>query len=80
MEGDIKCSMCGYEREDIIHFVVDCPVLQDVRKQIFELQWPQDNKEKYDISKKVIFDSTNEYILYQMYRLRKQLMESCDNK
>ena len=80
MEGDVKCSMCGYEREDIIHFVVDCPVLQDVRKQIFELQWPQDDKEKYDISKEVIFDSTNEYILYQMYRLRKQLMESCDNK
>ena len=53
---------------------------ETVRKQIFELQWPQDNKEKYDISKEVIFDSTNEYILYQMYRLRKQLMESCDNK
>ena len=39
---DIRCVMCGGEKEDIVHFVVKCCKLQDYRNKIVKLQLPQE--------------------------------------
>lgn len=30
-KGDIRCDICGDEREDLVHFLVDCKELEGVR-------------------------------------------------
>ena len=33
VEKDLKCPLCGEGKEDEVHFVLCCPMLDDVRKQ-----------------------------------------------
>ena len=32
-EKDLKCQLCKETKEDEVHFVLCCPVLDDIRKQ-----------------------------------------------
>ena len=33
VEKDLKCPLCGEAKEDEVHFVLCCPMLDDIRKQ-----------------------------------------------
>ena len=33
VEKDLKCPLCGEGKEDEVHFVLCCPMLDDIRKQ-----------------------------------------------
>ena len=33
VEKDLKCPLCGEAQEDEVHFVLCCPMLDDIRKQ-----------------------------------------------
>lgn len=39
-DENIKCALCGAEKEDLTHFMLMCPVFHDVRKTTVELQQP----------------------------------------
>ena len=36
-EKDLKCPLCGEAKEDEVHFVLCCPLLDDLRKQFISL-------------------------------------------
>jgi len=38
----VECIICGYEREDLMHFILDCPSLMEERQKIVELQRPHE--------------------------------------
>ena len=45
----IKFILCGENNEDLVHFVVDCVVLQSERDKILKLQRLQEeNREKLE--------------------------------
>ena len=52
---DVKCKICDYEIEDLVHFVVKCEALQNLRQKIFILQLPQE-EDKEELATKVIFE------------------------
>ena len=42
----MKCELCGTDREDLIHFILECQELNTVRVKSIELQRPwQQNDE-----------------------------------
>ena len=43
--GNISC-VCGHEIEDLEHFLLDCPKLEEVRMKILKLQRPQEENGK----------------------------------
>ena len=69
--GNTECILCGEINEDLVHFVVDCVVLQSERDKILQLQRPQEeNREK--LAGEVLFEGRgNEQALYRMFLLRK---------
>ena len=34
VEKDLKCPLCGEAKEDEVHFVLCCPMLDDIGKQL----------------------------------------------
>ena len=44
-----------YKIEDLVHFVVKCEALQNLRQKIFILQLPQE-EDKEELATKVIFE------------------------
>ena len=38
VEKDLKCPLCGEGKEDEVHFVLCCPMLDDIRKQFIPPQ------------------------------------------
>jgi len=40
-EGEEGCRLCGAEREDDLHFILECEVLEEIRGEAMELQRPR---------------------------------------
>ena len=44
-KGDIRCDICGDEREDLVNFLVDCKELEGVRDKKIMKEFCDTNKE-----------------------------------
>ena len=73
--GDIKCIPCGASKEDINHFILECPEYKDIRPEIVELQQPYEEDGRRVIGK-FLFDETNiekkKEILQKLWRKRQK--------
>ena len=80
--SDKRCKLCGHEREDLEHFLIHCPSLEDTRRKSTYLQRPlrESNQETMTI---FIFSkedtehrkTTNE----RLWKKRDQLLKDLDN-
>ena len=71
-----ECKICDYGIEDLVHFVIKCEALQNLRQKILILQLPQE-EDKEELDRKVIFEIDGTMnILCMMYQKRKSLMNA----
>ena len=75
----VCCEVCGAEREDLQHFLLECPGLQDIRGRQWELQRPYiEDKER--IIGYYLFEGRNieekKSQLYKMWKQRERLIRS----
>ena len=74
----MECKLCGNEREDLKHFLLDCRELENYRREVVQLQRPyQENSE--EIIGRFLFNKVNveetKEILYRMWRKREQTIK-----
>ena len=74
--GNTECTLCGENNEDLVHFVVDCVVLQSERNKILKLQRPQEENREKLVGEVLFKGRGNEQALYRMFLLRKAEMTS----
>ena len=74
---DTKCNLCGHSMEDLIHFLLHCPKLEEERKKITYWQRPRIENESTLIGQ-LLFNEENieEKILFSMWLKRKTLSEA----
>ena len=76
--SDTKCELCEGEREDLIHFILECKALNKERLQSVLLQRPW-NKDVDDIIGQFLFDpedhESKRELLYWMWKLRGRLIK-----
>ena len=66
--GIMKCDLCGWDREDLEHFIIDCPELEVERTKIKKLQRPLEEDRRRIIGE-LLFGETEEWEgLYRMCR------------
>jgi len=73
---ETKCSLCGYEEENLKHFLLECPKLSVIRSEIKELQQPYEECLENVIAR-FLFDDCNVEMkmasLQKLYKKREQL-------
>ena len=77
---DTKCA-CGYEKEDLKHFLLDCSLYTQTRSKIPALQQPYEENRHPLLKKVLLFNNENvkfqlemmEYIK-NIYNIRKSLI------
>ena len=74
VEKDLKCPLCGEAKEDEVHFVLCCPMLDDIRKQFIP---PKFCKHPCLFRLSLLLASTNQEIvrklsifLYKAFKIR----------
>ena len=74
VEKDLKCPLCREAKEDEVHFVLCCPMLDDIRKQFIP---PKFCKHPCVFRLNLLLASTNQEIvrklsifLYKAFRIR----------
>lgn len=71
--GSMECKLCGSEREDLKHFLMDCRELENCRRKVLQLQRPYLENSEETIGR-FLFDEVNvedkKEILYEMWRKR----------
>ena len=75
-EHDITCRLCGMEEEDLQHFIVSCPRLEQKRDREIINKWRNNDKQKQTVD--ILFNE-KEYgkvsqMLGVMWLLRKDLL------
>ena len=72
---DIKCKLCGHEREDLSHFLLDCETLGRERAKIKQLQRPH-QEDGREIVGSFLFDprqvEEKKTALWQLYAVREE--------
>ena len=53
--GDVRCNLCGWEREDLIHFMMECEELENKRDRAFLRSLGGENTE--DTVGKALFET-----------------------
>ena len=79
------CKLCKEEEETLIHFVLVCHVLQEIRNQCIELQRPRIEEAEEILRKMLLFkESKKEYedfyinILNRMYLARDKILKAIE--
>ena len=76
--GDINCVICGEPREDLNHFLLDCPEYSEIRSELKELQQPYEEDRKRVIGK-LLFEETNlekkKEVLQKLWEKRRKIKE-----
>ena len=71
--GNIGCLLCGEEREDLEHFLLDCTEYSDSRCIVIELQKPHEENRK-EVIGKFLFEGKDiekkKEVLQKMWRIR----------
>ena len=72
-----KCSLCGYNLEDLSHFLLECSCIEEERQKITYLQRPRIENVSL-LMGKLIFEKYMDYEneLYSMWKRRKLLLEN----
>ena len=72
-----KCSLCGYNLEDLSHFLLECSCIEEERQKITYLQRPRIENVSL-LMGKLIFEMYMDYEneLYSMWKRRKLLLEN----
>jgi len=74
-EDSVKCSMCGAEREDDTHFLLECALYDSIRQKAVELQRPRGECEDNVIGV-FLFGEENvrmkRRVLYEMWMKRER--------
>lgn len=69
-----NCELCGYEREDLKHMLLECVELEEERGKIWRFQRPRPSDEE-ELMSGVLFDKKEERNLYDMWIRRKAIMK-----
>ena len=79
LKMEMKCEVCGDEKEDIIHFILECSPLNELRSNAAELQRPL-NQNKEEIIGIFLFNpnciETCKELLYRMWLRRNYIIRS----
>ena len=54
IKEDEKCKLCGNEQENLIHFMIDCKIMETVRDNVLISKYQEENKE--DIVGRLLFE------------------------
>lgn len=73
LNGDIKCTICDSEKEDLEHFLLICPEFSEIRTEIRHLQQPYE-EDKSKIIGKFLFEESEiekkKEVLQKLWRKR----------
>ena len=71
--GEVRCELCGSEKEDLEHFVLECWKLQKERNGMIIAQRPiEEDKEK--VLGMIMFNEECTETLYKMWKKREALL------
>ena len=73
-----KCDLCNFENENLPHFLLHCPALENIRSEIFEWQRPREENETKVIGKVISSDDIDETSIYELWLSRKRQLANCD--
>lgn len=77
--GEVKCTLCGHEYEDLKHFILVCPSTNNERTKAKELQQPY-QEDEIEIMGDYLFKEENlqekKEILYKMWKKRELIIKS----
>ena len=73
---EMKCELCGADREDLMHFILECQKLNEDRVKAIELQRPW--QQNYEVSVSLFLFrpedlDRNKRILYEMWNRRNRI-------
>ena len=71
-----ECQLCKYEYEDLLHFLLHCPALEDARKEIIALQRPRRQNERNLIGDLLFNDHPEKEKLHKLWTRRKALLQN----
>ena len=77
---NISCVMCGAEKEDIVHFVVECCKLQEYRNGILKLQHPQEENSLELVGEVLFGDISYQRELLEMWVERRNRVERASSQ
>ena len=80
MGEEVKCELCGFELEDLKHFLLDCPCLEQEREKIFLLQRPRIENRNLIIGQLLFGQELYESKLYKLRIRRKNLLKEKTDK
>ena len=76
--GSEECILCGEDREDLAHFLLECPALQETRRMRVELQRLQ-LENSNNIIGEFLFGKKNleekKWLLHKMWKHRERLLK-----
>ena len=83
MKENTECINCGYENEDIEHFILSCPAYSQERSREIQLQQPYEEN-KIDTIGKFLFEENGieekKELLYSMWRKREKMIKEHHNQ
>ena len=72
----IECELCGGEKEDLEHFLLDCTELEEERREIIKLQRPQEEDRQRIIGELLFGYGNNErQNIYNMWHKRNKIID-----
>lgn len=69
-----ECNLCNNENENLNHFLLHCPALEETRSKLDELQRPREEDENNIIGKLLFSDNPDEENIYELWLARKRKM------
>ena len=74
--GEVSCDLCGGEVEDIQHFMLDSPDLENERRKIPKLQRPQEEDRNRIIGELIFGEEDQRRYIYEMWKRREQILKT----
>ncbi len=74
----MKCQLCGYDKEDLKHFLLWCPAYHQPRQKNKNLQQPYEEDQEKIIGKLLFEENTRETkeTIFEFWKIR----EKCTSK
>ena len=77
--GNTICNLCGEVEENLVHFVMLCPELREIRQNCVELQQPYEEDFNQVVGKFLFKEEnieTKKEILYRMWKKREKMIKN----
>ncbi len=74
----MKCHLCGYDKEDLSHFILWCPAYDQPRQKNKKLQQPYEEAQEKNIGEQLFEENIREAkeTIYDFWKIR----EKCTSK